>query len=102
MTREEAQHLALGYAMGRNAAEEAHGSGCCCKNCPWTGNHGWTPVRTAGSAALFMNAFAKAHADFNAGAGPLPPTVDRAWAQWQQTDGKSVFQLGRNGQPVTS
>lgn len=18
-----------------------HGGGCCCKNCPWDGNHGW-------------------------------------------------------------
>lgn len=89
MTRDEARHYAMGYASGRNSAEEAHGKGCCCKNCPWDGNHGRLAIRTAGGVAAFANAFADTHDTFNQG-GSVPPAVDRAWAVWQQTLGQRV------------
>jgi hypothetical protein len=27
-------------SIGSVKAVEVHGDGCCCKNCPWDGNHG--------------------------------------------------------------
>jgi hypothetical protein len=28
------------YSLGNVISVSVHGPGCCCKNCPWDGNHG--------------------------------------------------------------
>lgn len=91
MTRNEAYRLALGYATGRDAAEERHGANCCCQHCPWKGDHGWPVVRTSGGGAAFAKAFAWAHGEFNAGSCKVPPTVDRAYEYWQASLGQKVM-----------
>lgn len=86
MKPSEAFALALGYARGQDAQREEHGSGCCCKNCPWGGNHGWPELRTVEGPEGFAMAFAANHAHLRA----PEKILDSAYDIWQSSGGKRI------------
>lgn len=89
MTKNRLRYLAKGFALGRDAAEKEHGTGCCCKNCPWNGNHGRDAFRTIAGTTAFANAFAEAHAEALASARPgaVYRAVAEAYSRWKIVGG---------------
>lgn len=88
METNEARHFAMGYAHGRADANDIHGEGCCCQNCPWNGDHGWPKFVIPGGIVAFAQAYSALHDAFEHHNGAAPPTIGQAFSTWQDTGGQ--------------